>query len=235
MKKTIIIAVSLIAVVLLTLIFVLTHGKKNTTTTTTTKTTQNAKEIQLSADEMPTVNLIPREDGHQLTLKVTNIPSKFASVDYELVYSAMDQGLEIDKGVSGTVSPTDQSFQEDLLLGTSSCTAGCKYSYDEGVTGGTLSLTLTTSDKQYVTFETPFVLRNSTQINKDKNLSLTEENFTINGTVTSKNDFFIAIKNFKSIYSVFSSGTGTGKVSSISPSTVTKENLNSFIGDYLIP
>lgn len=235
MKKTIIIAIALIAVVLLTLIFVLTHNKKSTTTSTTTKTTQNAKEIQLSTDEMPTVSLIPRADGHQLTLKVTNIPSKFTSVDYELVYSATDQGLEIDKGVSGTVNITNQNLQEDLLLGTSSCTAGCKYSYDEGITGGTLSLILTTSDKQYVTFETPFVLRSSTQINKDKNLNLTEENFTINGTITGKNDFFIAIKNFKSIYSVFSSGTGAGKISSISPGTVTKENLNSFVGDYIIP
>ena len=45
---------------------------------------------------------------------------------------------------------------------------------------------------------------------------------------------FVLIKNFKPVYSVFSSGNGSGKVSSITPSTVTKENTSLITGDYLI-
>lgn len=233
MKKIIIILI-LIAIVI-PLLLVLLNRTKKTTTIIPTKTSTSAKQIELTNDEKPYIILIPRADGHELKFKVTGIPSKFTTAEYELIYTAEDQGLEIEKGVSGTVKPLSANFEKDLLLGTSSCTNGCKYKYDEGITGGVLTLTLTTDNKEYVSFETPFVIRTSAEINKDKSISLTQENFTIKGTVTSKSDFFIAIKNFKPVYSVFSSGSGTGKITSIEPSTVTKENLNSFVGDYLIP
>ncbi|MDD4785484.1 MAG: hypothetical protein PHH12_03475, partial [Candidatus Shapirobacteria bacterium] len=150
------------------------------------------------------------------------------------IYTAEDEGLEIEKGVSGTVDLNQENIERDLLLGTSSCTNGCKYKYDEGITGGVLTLTLTTDNKEYFTYETPFVIKTSAEINKEKSLKLNQENFEIKATVTSKNDFFIAIKNIKDFYSVFSSGNGIGKITSIEPSTVTKENLNSLVGDYLI-
>lgn len=216
--------------------FLLSACTKKTKTTTTETTSNNSvsKETQLSADEKPVISLIPRADGHELKLKLNNIPSRFTNIEYELIYTASDEDLEIEKGVSGTVKDPGSNIERDLLLGTSSCTNGCKYKYDEGVNGGVLTITLTTNDKQYFTFETPFVIKTSSQINKDKSLKLTQENFTVNGTVTSKNDFFIAIKNFQPVYSVFSSGTGTGKITSIEPSTVTKGNTSSFVGDYTI-
>jgi len=215
--------------------FLLSACGKKTTTSTTNKNTTPAKQIELSAEEKPTVNLIPRADGHNLTLKITGIPTKFTTVDYELIYTAKDQNLEIEKGVSGTIKTTGSTLEkDDLLLGTASCTNGCKYKYDEGVTGGTLTLTLTTADKQYVTYETPFTLKSATDLNKDKKLGIDQENLIINGTVTSKSDYFIVIKNFKSVYSVFSSGNGKGKITSIEPTTVTKTDLTSFVGDYTI-
>lgn len=234
MKKIINILI-LIAVIVSSSFFLSACTKKPTTNTTPTKTTQTTQQIELTADEKPYINLIPRADGHELKLKIIDIPSKFSTAEYELIYTAEDEDMEIEKGVSGTVKLTDSNFEKDLLLGTSSCTNGCKYKYDEGITGGVFSLTLTTDNKEYVTFETPFVIKSSAQINKEKGIKLSQENFEIKATTTSKSDFFIAIKNFKPVYSVFSSGTGNGKITSIEPNTITKANLNSLVGDYIIP
>lgn len=231
MKKITLIIIPIIVIGLISFFF-LTRNKK--TTDTPIKTVQKSKQVELTADEKPYLSLIPRPDGHELKFKVMNIPSRFSTAEYELIYTAEDEGLEIEKGVSGTIQLTDPNFEKDLLLGTSSCTNGCKYKYDEGITGGVLTLTLTTSNKEYFTFETPFLLKNSAQINQEKSLNLSQENFEIKATVTSKNDFFTVIKNIKSSYSVFSSGNGIGKITSIEPNTVTKDNLNSLVGDYLI-
>lgn len=234
MKKIIPIIIAVVVVISLFLFFLLSRDKKSTTNPTA-KNNQISKEIQLTENELPTISLIPRADGHELKFKVANISSKFSTAEYELIYTAKDGDLEIEKGVSGTITLDTNNFEKDLLLGTSSCTNGCKYKYDEGIIGGTLNLILTTDNKEYYTLETPFVLKTSAEINKEKGLSLTQENFFIKGTVTSKSDFFIAIKNAKPVYSVFSSGNGNGKITSIEPATVTKTSLTSFVGDYLIP
>jgi len=211
-------------------------GKKTETTTSTpVKKTTKSIQIELADNEKPYVSLIPSTDGHTLTFKVNNIPSKFSTAEYELIYTAQDEKIEIEKGVSGTVKlEGSTTISKDLLLGTASCTNGCKYKYDEGVTGGTLTLTLTTDDNQYFSYETPFVLENGTDINKNKKLTLNQENFTVNGTVTTKSEYFIAIKNSTAIYSIFSSSTGKGKITSIEPTTVTKTDLTSITGDYTI-
>lgn len=231
MKKITLILIPIVIIASI-LGFLLTRNKK--TVNNPIKIVQSSKQIELADNEKPYVSLIPRSDGHELKFKVTDIPSKFTSADYELIYTAEDEGLEIEKGVSGTVDLNQENIERDLLLGTSSCTNGCKYKYDEGITGGVLTLTLTTDNKEYFTYETPFVIKTSAEINKEKSLKLNQENFEIKATVTSKNDFFIAIKNIKDFYSVFSSGNGVGKITSIEPNTVTKENLNSLVGDYLI-
>lgn len=209
-------------------------GKKDTSSATPTKTsTKKAVEIQLADNEKPYVSLIPSTDGHTLSFKMTSIPTKFTTVEYELIYTAKDSNLEIEKGVSGTVKLSGStSLEKDLLLGTASCTNGCKYKYDEGVNGGTLTVTLKTDDNQYSSYETPFVLKSGTDLNKEKKLVL--DNFTINGTATTKSEYFIIIKNFQSLYSVFSSGNGKGKITTLEPTTVTKKDLNSLAGDYTI-
>jgi len=234
MKKSAIIFISIGVVILVSLILFFTLGRKNTsnTKTTTKTTTQATKKIELSADEKPYISLIPSSEGHNLTFKIKDIPTKFTTAEYELIYTAKDENIEIEKGVSGTIELSGGVIEKDLLLGTASCTNGCKYKYDEGVTGGILNITLKTNNKEYFSYETPFVLTNSTDINKEKKITLTEENFTINCTTTSKSDFFIALKNFQSIYSVFSSGNGKGKITSIEPSTITKTDLTSITGDY---
>ena len=234
MKKSVIIFISIGIVILVSLILFLTLGKKNTSNnkTSTKTTTQATKKIELSADEKPYISLIPSSEGHNLIFKVKDIPAKFTTAEYELIYTAKDENIEIEKGVSGTVELSGGTIEKDLLLGTASCTNGCKYKYDEGVTGGILNITLKTNNKEYFSYETPFVLTNSADINKEKKITLAEENFIINCTTTSKSDFFVALKNFQSTYSVFSSGNGKGKITSIEPTTITKTDLTSITGDY---
>ena len=224
--------ISLSLVIILSSFFLSACGKK--TSKTTTNITPVAKTLELSDSEKPTISLIPRADGHELKLKIDNIPSQISQIEYELIYSAQDSGLEMEKGVGDTVKVTSKNVEKDLLLGTSSCTNGCKYKYDEGVTSGTLSLTFSTDNNQSLSYETPFVLKTSSDIKKDGGLSLSTENLVIKASTTTKSDYFIVIKNLKPFYSVFSNGTGAGKISSISPETITKENKTVITGDYLI-
>lgn len=208
-------------------------GKKAPKTPAETKNSA-PKELTLTDSDKPIISLIPRADGHELKLKVDKIPASISQVEYELIYSAKDNGLEMEKGVGDTVKLTSNSFEKDLLLGTASCTNGCKYKFDEDVVGGVLSLTFYTNDNQTASFETPFTLTTSADIKKNSGLSLSLENLSITATTTTKNDFFILIKNYRPYYSVFSSGSGTAKITKISPETVTKENTNTLVGDYLI-
>ena len=192
------------------------------------------KDLELLEKEKPIISLIPRTDGHELKLIIDNIPQSISEIEYELIYSAIDEGLEMEKGVGDTVKVTSQKIERDLLLGTSSCTNGCKYKYDQGVVGGTLSLTFLTKDNQSLQYETPFVLKTSSDIKKDGGLSLGIENFQVKGSVTGKNDYFILIKNLPSYYSVFSNGNGKGNITNIIPENVTKEDKAVFSGNYLI-
>ena len=210
-------------------------GKKTTTTTKPTTTTKKpTTELVLSDSEKPIISLIPRADGHELKLKLDNIPSNVNQIDYELIYSASDNGLVMEKGVGDTVKNVSKTLEKDLLLGTASCTNGCKYKYDDGVSSGTLSLTLYTADNQSTTFESPFILKTSADIKKDGGFKLDTESFSVKATTSTKSDYFVAVKNYPSYYSVFSNGTGAGKITSITPTTVTKTDMNSLVGNYSI-
>jgi len=225
---------SLSLVVLASSFFLSGCGKKNTegnSPSTNTKSTQ--KELVLSDSEKPIISLIPRDDGHELKLTINNIPSVVTQMEYELIYSSSEDGLVMEKGVGDSVKVSSKTIEKDLLLGTSSCTNGCKYKYDEGVSSGTLSLILYTDDNQSATYETPFILKTSSEVNSQKGFSL-DDNFSVTGSTTTKSDYFVAIKNYSDYYSVFSNGKGTGKITSIEPSTITKQDSTSLVGDYLI-
>ncbi len=94
----------------------------------------------------PTVSLTARPDGHELTMTIKNIPSEVTKFDYELLYKAKDGKTEIEKGLGDTINTITNPIERKLLLGTASCTNGCKYRYDEGVTGGTLKITYLTNN-----------------------------------------------------------------------------------------
>lgn len=130
------------------------------------------RELTITDDQKPTIALTPREDGHELTLNISKINSIFTKIEYELIYTAQDSGLSIEKGVSGNVEPKDLTngqVERKILLGTESCTNGCKYKYDAGVNGGSLNLTLITKDNQVASLEMPFTLTST----KGKNFTVT--------------------------------------------------------------
>ena len=219
-------------IILLSAFFLSACGKK--TNIPKTNPTPVDQKLELEESEKPIISLVPRADGHELKLIIDNIPQNITEFEYDLIYSAIDEGLEMEKGAGDTITVTSKKFEKDILLGTSSCTNGCKYKYDQGVIGGTLSLTFLTANNQILHFETPFVLKTSADIKKDGGLSLSLENLEIKGTVTGKNDYFVLIKNLPNYYSVFSSGNGKGNIISITPQTVTKEDKTVFIGNFLI-
>jgi len=230
-----IIYIAIIAIILIIIvIFALFNKKTKPVDNSPTGNNVSTKTIEFSETEKPYISLTPRTDGHMLKLKIEDIPSSVTSIEYELIYTAVDKTtkLEMEKGVGDTVKNVTKTVEKDLLLGTESCTNGCKYAYDEGITGGTLTLTFNTNDGQVI-FNSSFSLTSSVDI-KTKGLNLSTENLAISATTTTKSDFFVLIKNLKSVYSVFSNGTGAGKINSITPNTVTKENTNSLVGDYLI-
>lgn len=219
-------------IIIFSTFFLSACGKK---TTTNIKPTPINQKLELSDSEKPIIALIPSDDGHELKLKINNIHQNITEFEYDLIYSAIDNGLEMEKGAGDTIKDTSKYFEKDILMGTSSCTTGvCKYKYDEGVVGGTLSLTFLTKDNKNFHHESSFVLRTSTDIKNEGGLSLSVENFQIKGSVTSKNDYFVLIKNIPDYYSVFSSGNGQGKIISISPESITKEDKTLFVGNYLI-
>lgn len=235
-KTPIYFIIGALVLVIITIIIVIT-GKGKKTTTSTENIPSNDKsnsELVLTDDQKPYISLIPQSDGHRLDLKISNIPSSISEIEYDLIYTAKDENIEIEKGVGGTAKIEGTSIERELLLGTESCTSGCKYKYDEGITGGTLSFSFITANGQSASYEAPFVFSTSANIKTTGGLKLETEDFSIKTTVSSKSDYFILIKNFKPVYSVFSNGNGSGKVSSITPSTVTKKDMSVITGDYSI-
>jgi len=184
-------------------------GKKNQQADIAPTPTPRLIEIEL--ENRPYISLIPRSDGHELKLKIDKISTDIKTIEYELIYMATDEDLEIEKGLSGTIDIDSDNIEKDLLLGTASCTNGCKYKYDEGISSGSLNIILTTKNNQIAMFETPFVLLNTAQVKKD---GLTLNEFNIKAA-PSQNEFFILIQNYNQDYSIFSSGTGKGTVTSI--------------------
>jgi len=177
--------------------------------------TPTPKLVEMALDKRPTVSLVPRDDGHMLYLKISKIPSDISSIEYEVLYTAKDNSAEIEKGLGDTIKEVTSNIERNLLLGTESCTNGCKYKYDEGVTGGTIMISFINSNGQVSTFESPFILKSGAQLKSEGELKLTTENFSVKPKSTvSPKDFYILQKNYKGGYSVYSNGT------------------NSIVGDY---
>jgi len=171
--------------------------------------------FELKDEEMPYISLTPRADGRELKLKISNIPDFVSDMEYELLYTASDNGLEVEKGVGDSLKIESTSIERDILLGTSSCTTTCKYKYDDGVTGGNVTLTLITKDGSAATVTTDFIITTTSEIKKAGGITYKADDFKLplSGSITGT-DYYIMLKNNKQ-YSVFSSG-----------------NKNSLIGDH---
>ena len=171
------------------------------------------KLVEMELQYRPEISLTPRADGHELFLKINKISDIISKIEYEITYLATDTNLEIEKGASGIIDSSELSLgkvERKILLGTESCTNGCKYKYDTGITGGNLNLIFSLKNGQISMFETPFILRSTAELKKAGNLLVwSEENFTYTPkNKLSGSHYFIAHKNFiDGSYLVTSSGS----------------------------
>lgn len=198
-----------LVLIVLSLFFLSGCGKKSTPVPTPTPA---PKLVELEVQYRPEISLTPRVDGHELFLKINKISDIISKIEYEITYLATDSNLEIEKGASGIIESSEVSTgkaERKILLGTESCTNGCKYKYDSGVSGGNLSIIFTLKDSRISMFETPFILKSTADLKKTGNqLVWTEENFTYTPkNKLSGSHYFIAHKNYlDGSYLVTSSG-----------------------------
>jgi len=209
-------------------LFLLSSCKKKTETQQLTPTPA-PKLIEIDMADRPYISLIPRADGHEIKLVVEKIPDFINEIEYELVYTAIDDELDIqiEKGLNGTPEISNGKIERDLLLGTESCTNGCKYKYDAGVNGGYLILNFITSDNQKAIYQSDFVLSQTADIKKN-GLKLNDLEIVATPKQT---EYFILLQNYNQQYSVFSSGNGLATITSISPD-YKKEDKTKLTGDY---
>ena len=196
-------------IVFISLFFLSGCGKK---TAPAPSPTPAPKLVEMELQYRPEISLTPRADGHELYLKINKISDIISKIEYEITYLATDNNLEIEKGASGIIETSELAtgkVERKILLGTESCTNGCKYKYDSGVSGGNLSLIFSLKNSQKSIFETPFILKSTADLKKAGGLLVwSEENYTY----TPKNkpggsNFYIAHKNYlDGSYLVTSSG-----------------------------
>lgn len=201
----------MIRIILLLLSSLFIGGCKSKSTPAPTPTPA-PKIIELQPEDKPIVSLIPRADGHEIRLIIDKIPKFINQIEYELLYTAIDDNMEMEKGAGDTLTIDGNKVDKKILLGTASCTNGCKYKYDAGITGGTLSLVLINQNGQITTFETPFNLKTGLEIKKNNNqINLATENYTHPVTNPVNTAYYILTKNFGSgdgqLYSLFQSSS----------------------------
>lgn len=168
--------------------------------------TPTTKAVEMPLSERPMISLTPSADGHYLDLKMEGIPSSIASIEYEVLYDASSNGSQIEKGIGDTIKLITSTIDKNLLLGTESCTTGCKYSYDTGIVGGEVTINFIDNNGQESTFDTPYVLKTTADINKAGSLALSDSGFSVKPkTKLTGNDYFVLMQNYRGGYSVFSS------------------------------
>jgi len=178
--------------------------------------TEEEKVAEIAFDKRPVTSLTPSADGHWLKLKIEKFGGLGESLDYELLYQLPDGRTQ---GVPGSITLASEStIERDLLLGSES---RGKYTYDEGVKEGTLTIRFRNSKgKLTAKFSTDFALLSNTDL-----LGSTDSKFSYKLSKASK-EFFVVMNTFgapsgyssqpvEGPYGVFSSSesTVTGNVS----------------------
>lgn len=162
-------------IIILSSFFLFACGKKKTPPQTNTPQSQVQRTFELSEELTPKINLTPRADGKEIKLSISEIDSSISKIEYELIYVATSEGMEVEKGLGDIITVEGNKVERDLLLGTASCTTGtCKYKYDEGVNGGTLTLILINDQGQSATINKEFSLTQDPKTKKFT-ISITDE------------------------------------------------------------
>jgi len=124
---------------------VLTGCAKKTAPVTQTPDTRKVEQInQLAVKDRPFVVLSPRSDGKEMTITVDKVTNA-SKIEYEVEYNTKD----IISGFFGTIDLSKETLPavKKGLFGTCSKSV-CRY--DEGVTGGSLTLRFEGGDQTYV-------------------------------------------------------------------------------------
>lgn len=111
--------------------------------------TSDLKKVESSVK----VNVDLQPDGHYVLFKVSGIPDKYASIEYEFMYETGSGGLQ--GGVSSPAKIKNNQYSKEILLGT--CSAGGACSYDKGVKSIKFTV-LFSSSKEKRFFEKEFTL-----------------------------------------------------------------------------
>jgi len=153
----------IISILLVSTLFLSACSKSGSNATPTTVPTiiKKQKLTDITFQNPPKVSLTTRPDGHELTMTIANIPTEVTKLEYEVLYKAVDGKTEIEKGLGDTVNEITSPIERKLLLGTASCTNGCKYRYDEGITGGSIKITYLTSTSGVNIYESTWKLNKS--------------------------------------------------------------------------
>ena len=123
---------------------VLTGCAKKTSPATQTPARKVEQINQLAVQDRPFVVLSPRSDGKEMTITVDRVANA-AKIEYEVEYNTKD----IISGFFGTIDLSKETLPavKKGLFGTCSKSV-CRY--DEGVSGGSLTLRLEGTDNSYV-------------------------------------------------------------------------------------
>lgn len=109
-------------------------------------------EIFPTVDSSVVVTIVRVGDGKRVQLKIGGIPTGTNTIDYEFSY---DTKAGVPRGVIGTITPTDSTYQKEIVLGSCStniCT------YDEGVNTVKVSLKFNATSGEAQLFEKEFAL-----------------------------------------------------------------------------
>ena len=143
MKKNLKIILPLFIVVLVGLVWLFKPAKKTVPVTETPA--RKVEQInQLAVKDRPFVILSPRADGKEMTITVDKVTNA-SKIEYEVEYNTKD----IISGFFGTIDLSKETLPavKKGLFGTCSKSV-CRY--DEGVSGGSLTLRFEGGDQPYV-------------------------------------------------------------------------------------
>ena len=87
----------------------------------------------IPVEQRPYIQIIPKADGRNLTIRVNDLKKEAQSIEYELEY----QAGTLLQGAFGSLSVDSFPSETEILLG--SCSAGGACTYHEDVRGGKLT------------------------------------------------------------------------------------------------
>lgn len=143
-KKIIFIVVGVL--ILLVVGVLMVFNSKKTDSDTELKSTLPISQNYQKIPEKITVDVELIKNNKWVNFKVSDIPAKYKTIEYEFSYKTSSGGLQGGIGSPSTIK--NGQYQKEILLGT--CSAGGACTYDEGVEKIKFTIFLSTlTDKRY--------------------------------------------------------------------------------------